>query len=679
MPASGRAGQAGIPATIGGTVRTSSKSQSPTNYQIVEVQNFCYNMSMQYPGMRLVILVGIVLVGFVFRFYNLNWDEGYHLHPDERFLAMVVNAMQIPPDMATYLDAERSGFNPANVGYDFYVYGTLPLVLGKLFALLTDTDAYGPFVQVGRALSASADLLCIVFVFLLVQSLGRISGDVCAKKKHTKLSFFLSLVRSPALPYWAAGLYALSVLPIQLSHFFAVDTFLNFFLLASVVCGLWFVEVYQTAFLRPSEGMEQGSGGFPYRSLVPLVGSAVFFGLALSSKINAVFILPLLGLILVLGIGTRRGKDGIVQMIWQKGRAPFLQSMVHAFSFTLVFGVVSYVVVRGGAPYYFQEPTFFDPTLHEQFVRNIQSLKSFEDPEAWYPPGVQWINKTPIWFSLKNMAVFGLGIPLFFFVLLGLGGVGYGLLKERKYTLIHVLFILLLLWVLSFFLYQSVQFVKALRYFIFLYPYFAAFGALGIGVAQVLLSRGGERFFSSEKGKKTYGMAQIVIFVGLLFIWPLMFLSIYVERHTRLDASAWIYRTLPDGSFLLTEHWDDPLPLLLPDQSKQFRGEQLPVFGRDEDVSKWEQMDRLLRQGDYYVLSSNRGWGSMPTVPEKYPKMTRFYADLFAERRGYEKVADFTSYPSLEYLGIPLTLPDDWADETFTVYDHPRVMIFKRK
>jgi len=58
--------------------------------------------------------------------------------------------------------------------------------------------------------------------------------------------------------------------------------------------------------------------------------------------------------------------------------------------------------------------------------------------------------------------------------------------------------------------------------------------------------------------------------------------------------------------------------------------------------------------------------------------MTRFYQGLFAGKLPYKKVAEFTSYPSLTYLGIPLTFPDDCAEEAFTVYDHPRVMIFKK-
>ena len=44
----------------------------------------------------------------------------------------------------------------------------------------------------------------------------------------------------------------------------------------------------------------------------------------------------------------------------------------------------------------------------------------------------------------------------------------------------------------------------------------------------------------------------------------------------------------------------------------------------------------------------------------------------------YRKVAQFTSYPSLRYLGIPIDFPDQWSEEAFTVYDHPRVTIFEK-
>jgi len=39
-------------------------------------------------------------------------------------------------------------------------------------------------------------------------------------------------------------------------------------------------------------------------------------------------------------------------------------------------------------------------------------------------------------------------------------------------------------------------------------------------------------------------------------------------------------------------------------------------------------------------------------------------------------VAEITSYPAVPIFGIQI--PDYSADESFTVYDHPRVLIFKK-
>lgn len=548
-----------------------------------------------------LLLFCILLLAASFRFLNLNWDQGQHLHPDERFLVMVGDAMKMPSSLIEYLDPTKSPFNPANVGYSFYVYGTLPLVLNKLLAVFLGNDSYDGLTIQGRALSGIFDLLIVFLVFKTTQ----LFEQKYALPPHTK--------------YLAAFFYAVAVLPIQLSHFFAVDIFLSFFLFTAVYGMLRFCL---------------------QKSYVAFLISSCCFGLALSSKINAVFVVPLLGYLFLYGL---------YKTYWQHKKSVII-AVTRSSLLILSFIFIAYITLRIGSPYLFKNTSFFNPEINVTFIENLKSLKMWEGKDVWYPPAIQWIQKPPVIFSVANLALLGVGIPFFLFLIAG-GGV---LIREKKKTILFVV----LLWNIAFFLYQSTQFVKALRYFIFLYPFFAIFAAYG---------------FITFTRKLQLPVKMILI--CLVMVWPLTFLSIYLKPHSRVTASRWIYQHIPSGSLFATEHWDDPLPLLLPvNTTKQFTAEQLPIFDPDTP-EKWLKMNDILNRADYYIMSSNRGWGSIPTVPEKYPLMTKFYHDLFAERTNFKKIAEFTSYPSL--FGFPL--PDDVADETFTVYDHPKVLIYQRQ
>src|SRR5512140_1438500 len=41
-----------------------------------------------------LLFIAVLLVAAYFRTVGLNWDDGQHLHPDERFLTMVESALQ---------------------------------------------------------------------------------------------------------------------------------------------------------------------------------------------------------------------------------------------------------------------------------------------------------------------------------------------------------------------------------------------------------------------------------------------------------------------------------------------------------------------------------------------------------------------------------------------------------
>ncbi len=561
------------------------------------------------------LFIGIILIAAFFRLYDVNWDQGYHLHPDERFLTMVGNAMRLPLSFSQYLDPQTSLFNPANIGFKFYVYGTFPLILNKLFAIVFSTDTYNDFTLQGRLLSGVSDLLIVFLIY------------------KTLLLFEHEYKLNPKIKYWGAFFYAISVLPIQLSHFFTVDTFLNLFLFASFYTILRF----------------SLQGKFS-----DLFLSAVFFGFASATKLNAVYVLPLLLFLLVRFVKKRHitnemSKKSILKYLHNKS---IRIRVAYACLLTVFYCALIYLTIRIADPYLFQSKNIFDPRPSILFLDNLKMLNYWNSPAVWYPPGVQWIHKTPILFSLQNLVFFGIGVPYFLFVFIGM----VITLRHWKRSILLVI----LIWTGIFFLYQSAQYVQTMRYFLIIYPFLAIFAAFGFHTL-------------TKKWNPSY-KALIVL---LILFWPLLFFSIYTKKHSRVEASMWIYQNIPDGSMLLTEHWDDPLPLLLPQYAgRQYAEQQLPVFDQDAP-EKWQKMNTLLANADYYILSSNRAWGSMPTVPEKYPLMNIFYKELFGGKRGFTKVKEFTSYPSLTYLGIPFELNDDWAEEAFTVYDHPKVLIFK--
>ena len=115
----------------------------------------------------------------------------------------------------------------------------------------------------------------------------------------------------------------------------------------------------------------------------------------------------------------------------------------------------------------------------------------------------------------------------------------------------------------------------------------------------------------------------------------------------------------------------------------------------DDNVDKLLRFEDTLNQSDYIFISSNRQWGTTTRLPERYPLTTTYYRDLmgcppaldvetcyrsaevgdYQGRLGFQLVRVFESYPNLG----PLRFNTQYAEEAFTVYDHPKVFIFKKQ
>ncbi len=550
-------------------------------------------------------LLGLVLLfAAMLRLNNLDWDQGSHIHPDERFLTMVETALALPKDLSQYFHTPSSPLNPYNRGFNTFIYGTLPLFLVKVTGHILGQGGYDEIHLVGRALSALFDLATVLLTFLLGRRL------------------FGSWVG-----IGGAALVAFVPLHIQNAHFFTVDSFSVTFALA---CLYFVVRSVQE------------------ESLANYALAGAFLGMAAASKLNS---LLLLGPLFLAGY----------------------YSTLHGRSYTTVgrgLGVAllaTFVTFRIFEPYAFAGTNLLDIRPNPSFVRDLAQWTSVFSGEADYPPSIQWAHTTPYLYPVAQMVQWGMGWPL---GLLSVVAALYSGSKVALWPRRYWAHAILILWVLLNFFYFGGQLAKAMRYFLGIYPPLTILSMSFLSEVSVLLST------TKLRGRlwQHLGSAVAALVLVTTALYGIAFASIYTRPLTRVAASDWIYRNVPGGSTVANEHWDDPLPLRRPGgDPSNYKGITMELYNPD-DASKLQKLLQALDQAQYIFLSSNRLYGSITKMPQRWPLTTEYYRLLFAGQLGFHKVAEFTSRPQL--FGIEII--DDGAEELFTVYDHPNVIILKK-
>ncbi len=130
-----------------------------------------------------------------------------------------------------------------------------------------------------------------------------------------------------------------------------------------------------------------------------------------------------------------------------------------------------------------------------------------------------------------------------------------------------------------------------------------------------------------------------------------------------------------------------------------YRGDlNLQVYW-DDNEDKLNRIVAILDQADYIFIPTNHQYAQITRLPERYPLTTLYYRELmgcppemdiipcyheakpgdYQGRLGFDLVAVFETFPK---LNLPLLgeieINDQYAEEAFTFYDHPKVFIFKK-
>jgi YYY domain-containing protein len=489
-------------------------------------------------------LILILAAGLYFRTVGIKWDDDQHLHPDERFLTMVASAVQPVKNLAAYFDTNNSTLNPHNVGYGFYVYGTLPLFIVRYVAEWTNKADYGSVYVVGRYLSGFIDLLTVLLVFLTAYQLYKRLG----------------------LGLLAAAFSAFSVLQIQISHYFVVDNFITFFSFLAV----YFATFVFTA--KPSRKVVSKSEPVPvvldtpdvaieenpvenaapvlpeiiseekkrepskferalsegWGKMIPYVLFGIALGLAMASKISAAplaILLPAAALVYF----SRVEKERRSIEIWV-----ILRNLVIA-------AIVAFLVFRIFQPYAFSGPGFLGLKLNPRWLENMKEIANQSGGDVDFPPALQWARR-PVTFAWQNMVEWGMGLPLGLLAWAGFIWMAWRMIKgEWKQH------ILLWGWTALYFTWQSINFTRSMRYQLPVYP------TLMI-IAAWMVSYFWERKKDAAQGVigflKSHGsqVLSAVLGIGVLgatAAYAFAFTRIYTRPVTRVAASEWIYQNVP--------------------------------------------------------------------------------------------------------------------------------------
>jgi YYY domain-containing protein len=672
------------------------------------------------PGLWLAALAAIVILGATLRLNGLDWDtpEGdvlpQQMHPDERFLSIVTEKLAWPDGPGQWFDTASSPLNPYNhPDTPSFVYGTFPIFLvkgvanvarddipvisattdrllcgGVMARQVTGTDLkyrdlddaeYPTTVVCGRHVTAVFDTATIVLLFLLgVVLLGRVPGLL------------------------AALLYALSVLPAQLSHFWAVDPYVVFFATATMLLSALHITggmrreiggaMLEAAGSPPPSARRAASGPWMEwtRTAAIVVGLGLCVGLGLASKVTAwpIALGPVLAAAVRIGLrdATKLG------LRWDGDRPKLPGHWSTDISLLCISALISILVFRIAQPYAFQGPTIWDMALNSQWVDDINRERDFQKGNVDFPPFVQFAGRTAWLWPLRNMVLFGFGPALGVAAWAAATAAVVVTFKRREVALI--LPVAMVVAVMAF---QGPRFVAYMRYFAPMYPFLCLLAAWG---ARELLrqARRPRNLALAKPGRvrstlrtvapgstafRRLSIAGIAVVVALTAWWAVAFQSVYSQEHPRLAATRWLFANTPDGATITGEYWDDTIPYGIPglDQAKHplvmlymydtdsLDKVQALVYGRfDRDPTAG------LNGADYVAITSNRIRDSIPRLPLEYPATIRYYDLLESGELGFDLVARFKTSPT--FLGI--SVDDASADESFTVYDHPEVRIYKK-
>lgn len=459
-----------------------------------------------------ILLLLVIGLGVFFRFYNMNWDSGALLHPDEYGLTNTLTQLHMPSSVSDYFNTRIAPMSPynkydaagetiANGPDNTMRWGQLPMLIIRTAAEALNRTGYQELRTLGRYLSAMFNVGSIIVLFLI--------GIKLFDRRIALLS---------------CAFFSLCVQSIQQSHFMTVDNFAVFFTMLTLLSA---VSIAQGQYL---ERDENGIYKMSRSGWFAMARFGLFLGLTICCKVN----LAMLGLVLAPAVFISFADVKLVS------RKDFGRIITLAAVSALTAIAVMVLACRLFQPMMFRAKTgntsLFTFALNPDWVRSMNVAATESGGVGGGPPSEQWSHRPAFFFAWENQVLWGMGLPLGLAVWIFLIA-GWVYMFRGKDKKVWKNLLLPLFWATLFFLFMSTRFVKNNRYFLPVYPSFCLAAAWGL----VTWFRNSGKTLS----RVLCCLAGIIVLGGTL-VWSGAFMrSVYGQKHSRVEAVEWIYDNIP--------------------------------------------------------------------------------------------------------------------------------------
>lgn len=615
-----------------------------------------------------IILLLVVGIAIFLRFYNLMWGNGYFFHPDEGNIARSVAQMnwskRLHPDFFAY------GQLPAYFAYFFGIvtqsifhvvwlkgFSNIPFIL----QFTNPTAAYVTFPTAVfwlRALAATSSVITVWYAYKLSYRLSR---------AHTHTA---TIPRS-VIGLTAALLTAFTPGLIQAAHFGTTESMLS-------MCYLGVV--FQS--LRMAEHHLQGNYSKLKNSVI-LCG--ILLGIGLAAKITAVYFVtaPAIALLLSAKLGKKTWRARM--------RATTLSIL-----FLLLLLTIATVTFTVGSPY------------HVLSYKNALGTSTYESEVATGKVSVfytrQFIETIPYLFQTTHIAPYALGLPLALFGTMGIA-MGFLTLFSRKSSrLLRINLIVILGSCLVFIVGNGILFVKWTR---FLIPVAPLWPVMTSYLLYLVWTKTRNMLHKQHITRILFASVLIVSIIP-----GIKFFTLYTRPDSRMQSSAWIFAHIPDEAYVLSETAnvvDIPFPILFSKDLSQLvkhqvigteEGDTRPYVPRhyrtisfnfyelDDFPTRQDELLDHLAKADYIYIPSRRIYANHMRLADRFPHTARYYQALFSGELGFEPMVTISTHGVQERISIQsinhfyspadIFIEDEQAEESWTVFDHPIIRIYKK-